>query len=97
MRIEPCSVNLFFKENCSKVTVWLGCEQRGAIFVNYCLLCVFPHPTAILLSYRMKFEFNNSGGKLIYEVLAYSDELSNSDVANPEHFLTAYQNQQAPQ
>ncbi|HHI2090622.1 TPA: hypothetical protein ACP4ZN_003990, partial [Escherichia coli] len=55
MRIEPCSVNLFFKENCSKVTVWLGCEQRGAIFVNYCLLCVFSHPTAILLSYRMKF------------------------------------------
>ncbi|EQV94818.1 hypothetical protein G893_01199 [Escherichia coli KOEGE 71 (186a)] len=29
--------------------------------------------------------------------VAYSDELSNSDVANPEHFLTAYQNQQAPQ
>lgn len=30
-------------------------------------------------------------------LVAYSDELSNSDVANPEHFLTAYQNQQAPQ
>ena len=29
--------------------------------------------------------------------VAYSDELSNSDVANPEHFLTAYQNQQAAQ
>ncbi|BAX15070.1 TPA: hypothetical protein ACM4JE_001736 [Escherichia coli] len=29
--------------------------------------------------------------------VAYSNELSNSDVANPEHFLTAYQNQQAPQ
>ncbi|EPZ1587165.1 hypothetical protein ACXN2L_003737, partial [Escherichia coli] len=41
MRIEPCSVNLFFKENYLKVTVWLGCEQRDAIFVNYCLLCVF--------------------------------------------------------
>ncbi|MBY7191536.1 hypothetical protein [Escherichia ruysiae] len=29
--------------------------------------------------------------------VAYSSELSDSDVANPEHFLTAYQNQQAPQ
>ncbi|QCT88898.1 hypothetical protein [Escherichia sp. E4742] len=29
--------------------------------------------------------------------VAYSNELSDSDVANPEHFLTAYQNQQAPQ
>ena len=28
---------------------------------------------------------------------AYSNELSDSDVANPEHFLTAYQNQQVPQ
>lgn len=27
----------------------------------------------------------------------YSNELSDSDIANPEHFLTAYQNQQAPQ
>ena len=29
--------------------------------------------------------------------VAYSNELSDSDVANPEHFLTAYQNQQVPQ
>ena len=29
--------------------------------------------------------------------VAYSSELSDSDVANPEHFFTAYQNQQAPQ
>ncbi|TGC28955.1 hypothetical protein [Escherichia sp. E1130] len=29
--------------------------------------------------------------------VAYSNELSDSDVANPEHFLTSYQNQQAPQ
>ncbi|MDQ9237758.1 hypothetical protein KJD94_14460 [Escherichia marmotae] len=29
--------------------------------------------------------------------VAYSNELSDSDVTNPEHFLTAYQNQQVPQ
>ncbi len=59
-----------FQGKLLEVTVWLGCEQRGAIFVNYCLLVFFPHPTAILLSYRMKFGIHNSGGKLIYEILA---------------------------
>ncbi|EPA4145145.1 hypothetical protein ACWBFH_004046, partial [Shigella sonnei] len=58
MRIEPCSVNLFFKENCSKVTVWLGCEQRGAIFVNYCLLCVFSPPYSH--SFVIQDEIRNS-------------------------------------
>ena len=58
MRIEPCSVNLFFKENCSKVTVWLGCEQHGAIFVNYCLLCVFSPPYSH--SFVIQDEIRNS-------------------------------------
>ncbi|MDI8746135.1 hypothetical protein MJM83_28400, partial [Salmonella enterica subsp. enterica serovar Montevideo] len=35
-------VNLFFIEKRRKVSVWLGCEQRGAIFGNYWLLIVFP-------------------------------------------------------
>ncbi|PSY63737.1 hypothetical protein C7B16_18035 [Escherichia sp. 20412-1] len=58
MRIEPCSVNLFFKENCLELTVWLGCEQRGAIFVNYCLLCVFS--TACSHSFVIRGEIQNS-------------------------------------
>ncbi|EAX6970431.1 hypothetical protein A7864_19920, partial [Salmonella enterica] len=33
---------LFFIEKRRKVSVWLGCEQRGAIFGNYWLLIVFP-------------------------------------------------------
>ncbi|EQC4398550.1 hypothetical protein ACY46J_003543, partial [Escherichia albertii] len=58
MRIEPGSVNLFFKENCAKLTVWLGCEQRGAIFVNYCLLCVFS--TTCSSSFVIENEIRNS-------------------------------------
>jgi hypothetical protein len=34
MRIEPISVNSFFKENGRNVTVWLGCEQRGEFIGN---------------------------------------------------------------
>jgi len=41
MRIDPCSVNTFFIENKHKLTVWLGCEQRGRIFGNYWLLSEF--------------------------------------------------------
>jgi hypothetical protein len=41
MRIEPCSVNIFFNENRWIVTVWLGCEQRGRIIGNYWLLIAF--------------------------------------------------------
>ncbi|WP_148049921.1 MULTISPECIES: hypothetical protein [unclassified Enterobacter] len=32
MRIEPCSVNTFFNENCRNVTVWLACEQADGLF-----------------------------------------------------------------
>ena len=60
-------------------------------------LCFFPTLQPFFCHTGWNSEFNNSGGKLIYEILAYSNELSNIDVANPEHFLTAYQNQQAPQ
>ena len=35
MRIEPNTVNTFFNEIHWNVTVWLGCEQPGAIFGNY--------------------------------------------------------------
>ena len=41
MRIEPWTVNTFFNEIHRNVTVWLGCEQRGAIIVNYWLFIVF--------------------------------------------------------
>jgi hypothetical protein len=41
MRIEPCSVNSFLTENTRNVTVWLGCEQRGALFGNYWLFLNF--------------------------------------------------------
>jgi len=34
MRIEPGSVNFFFKENSRNVTVWLGCEQQGEFIGN---------------------------------------------------------------
>jgi hypothetical protein len=48
MRIEPCSVNLFFKENCRNVTVWLGCEQRDELFGKNWLLHVFIHGMKLL-------------------------------------------------
>ncbi|HEY4435886.1 hypothetical protein QQF21_06815 [Lelliottia sp. V89_10] len=41
MRIESCSVNIFFNENGRIVTVWLGCEQRDRIIGNYWLLIAF--------------------------------------------------------
>jgi hypothetical protein len=34
MRIGSMMVNTFFIENCRIVTVWLGCEQPGALFSN---------------------------------------------------------------
>jgi hypothetical protein len=40
MRIEPNTVNTFFNEIHWNVTVWLGCEQHGAIIGNYWLFTV---------------------------------------------------------
>ncbi|ESD38673.1 hypothetical protein HMPREF1621_01804 [Escherichia coli A25922R] len=40
------------------MTVWLGCEQHGAIFVNYCLLCVFSPPYSH--SFVIQDEIRNS-------------------------------------
>ena len=43
MRIEPNTVNTFFNEIHWNVTVWLGCEQHGAIIGNYWLFTVIPN------------------------------------------------------
>jgi len=40
MRIEPNTVNTFFNEIHWNVTVWLGCEQHGAIIGSYWLFTV---------------------------------------------------------
>lgn len=71
MRIEPCSVNLFFTENCRNVTVWLGCEQRDGIFGKNWLLRVFIDGMKLLFQRKAQnSEFNNSAAKMLCEILA---------------------------